>query len=212
MKHIDTIPKTRRELNFECKKCGCCCRAQRQDFTVYLYYIDILNGAKAKELSVDKFLVNYCTPVTEDFHFLDEEITSKRFELKQHESKCIFLQNKLCEIYYNRPFICRYGPFLIGMLSRDKNWKCFSGICKGLRTGKKYSENIIESILRKESSMEKKYLKDFNKYKIFRKYFNSGGPVQLIHRKLFIDCTLNDYLSRVDAPQPRIEEARCMVL
>lgn len=95
--------------NFKCERCGECCKT----YTVVLYGEDIKDIEKLgypKEFFTEK---DYNT----------EESTAQ-YVLKRENGQCIFLKLKnnepFCEIYENRPKICRIYPFFKEEISSCK--------------------------------------------------------------------------------------------
>lgn len=84
--------------DFKCEHCGKCCRP-----IVVLSEKDI---ERIKELGYD------------ESHFVEEDhFDQEKKALRQVENKCTFLDfdqfgRSFCEIYKNRPDICRKYPFL----------------------------------------------------------------------------------------------------
>lgn len=95
--------------NFKCQRCGECCKA----YTVVLHEQDI---KKIKQLgySKDFFAIKDYNP----------EYSTTQYVLKRENSKCLFLRFKdnqaYCEIYKNRPRICRIYPFFKEEISSCK--------------------------------------------------------------------------------------------
>ena len=85
--------------NFICKQCGKCCKA----YTVKLSGSDI---ERIKKAGYKK----------EDFAEKDDfDVTTGKYALKRENNQCMFLiqvdDKYFCQIYENRPEICRKYPF-----------------------------------------------------------------------------------------------------
>jgi len=86
--------------NFKCQRCGECCK-------VYTIVLDAEDIKKIISLGYPKNLF-----AEKDYN---PEDSSTQYILKRENGKCIFLKFKhnkaYCEVYKNRPKICKIYPF-----------------------------------------------------------------------------------------------------
>ena len=122
-------------LRFTCQRCGKCCSGppgyvwvseqERKRIAVYL----------AMELR--EFERRFC-----------RQVLYKRSLKERPNGDCIFLAPEGCRIYPVRPRQCRSFPFWSSTLSRSSQWNSLKLRCSGVGTGRLYSLEEIEDILR----------------------------------------------------------------
>jgi len=98
------------KIDFECEKCGECCRGFSEELGIVLFPDDIYRIPKMLNISSEVFKKKYC--------YQEEMITKfKRltiYMLKDINGKCIFLnESNLCEIHEFKPIQCLKGPINI---------------------------------------------------------------------------------------------------
>ncbi|MCZ7402172.1 MAG: YkgJ family cysteine cluster protein [Candidatus Methanoperedens sp.] len=93
---------------FKCRKCARCCMGEFGDNTVIVSPSQIRKICKRSGLKRDDFVI----PTPSDDTDEDGNIHTFEWVLKKN-GDCIFLKNKLCEIYECRPFICKTHPFYL---------------------------------------------------------------------------------------------------
>jgi Fe-S-cluster containining protein len=71
--------------------------------------------------------------------------------LKSRGRACILLSRNRCRVHPDHPHQCRTWPFWPQNLTRHIWYKEIRKRCPGVGKGRKYSEEEIESILRKKS-------------------------------------------------------------
>jgi len=133
-------------LHFECTFCGNCC--QLPGGSVAVSEEEIENMANSLNMEVSDFIPNYCTSGT-----------AKRTLKEQENGACIFLEDKRCTIYEQRPLQCRTFPFWPENVKSDYRWKQLPAICPGIDKGKKYSFQEIELLVK----MQREYDRDRRK-------------------------------------------------
>ena len=95
-------------IGFKCKKCAQCCMSEFGDNTVMVSPSQIGKICMESGLKRDDFVV----PMPSDDRDEDGNIHTFEWALKKN-GDCIFLKEKLCEIYKFRPFICKTYPFYL---------------------------------------------------------------------------------------------------
>ena len=93
---------------FKCRKCAQCCMSEFGDNTVMVSPSQIGKICMGLGLKRDDFVV----PMPSDDRDEDGNIHTFEWALKKN-GDCIFLKEKLCEIYKCRPFICKTYPFYL---------------------------------------------------------------------------------------------------
>ncbi len=142
---------------FECTKCGACCREDSMLITVTGH--DIARISTALGLSPEE------TMRALDFYVVDKlkkipvgllGIPSPNTErgptfiaLKKMENgDCIFLKDDRCMIHTLRPIVCRSFPFVFKVNEGERRWglSAVKHICPGLGVGSKVSHKEMENL------------------------------------------------------------------
>ena len=95
-------------MGFNCKKCAQCCMSDFGDNTVIVSPSQIRKMCERSGLKRDDFVI----PMPSDDRDQDGNIHTFEWVLKKN-GDCIFLNEKMCEIYECRPFICKTYPFFL---------------------------------------------------------------------------------------------------
>jgi len=93
---------------FKCRKCAQCCMSEFGDNTVIVSPSQIRTICMGSGLERDDFVI----PTPSEDRDKDGNLHTFEWVLKNN-GDCIFLKEKLCEIYECRPFICRTYPFYL---------------------------------------------------------------------------------------------------
>lgn len=93
---------------FKCRKCAQCCMSEFGDNTVIVSPTQIRKICLGYGLFRDDFVI----PMPSDDRDRDGNIHTFEWIIKKN-GDCIFLKEKLCEIYECRPFICKTYPFYL---------------------------------------------------------------------------------------------------
>lgn len=93
---------------FKCRKCAQCCMSAFGDNTVIVSPSQIEKICKITGRYRDDFVI----PTPSDDRDEDGNIHTFEWVMKKNDD-CIFLKEKLCEIYECRPFICKTYPFYL---------------------------------------------------------------------------------------------------
>ncbi|MCX9084335.1 MAG: YkgJ family cysteine cluster protein [Candidatus Methanoperedens sp.] len=97
-----------RTVGFECRKCANCCMSEFGDNTVIVSPSQIKLICDRYGLMHDDFVI----PMPSQDRDENGNIHTFEWRLKRN-GECIFLKEKMCEIYECRPFICRTYPFYL---------------------------------------------------------------------------------------------------
>ena len=105
---------------FDCGKCGNCCKVSG-----YVY----LTCKEAKEIS--RFLK---IPLKEFRRKYTRKLKNKLVIKQPYKGRCLFFKKRLCVIYNIRPEQCRTFPFWKENLNNTKDWKNTLTYCKAAKS------------------------------------------------------------------------------
>lgn len=130
--------------HINCNKCGECCRGFSEEKSVVLFPRDLEVIPTKMRMDVQEFQEKYCNVTRVKTKI--EEINL--YTLKYKLSKCIFLNDNLCEIYDYRPIQCQRAPFSFfwnGFF--DYQYECLQGVCvpEGW-SSEKYDNELLSSL------------------------------------------------------------------
>lgn len=163
-------------LNFECIKCGACCR--HENLIVTLTGRDIANLSKSLGLSSKDLLRAF------DFYILQNDesppiglrnIPSLKTEggmayialKKLDEGDCIFLKDNLCMVHSFRPSACKSFPFIFEKQDDGLAWglSALREICPGLGNGPAVIIGEVEELgisVREDLEIYQEFADDWN--------------------------------------------------
>lgn len=107
-------------LRFQCTQCGQCCTGAPG--YVWLEKADIEKLQKRLQISQKDFYKKYTRLVSGKYSLLEDPTSYD----------CIFLKDKKCSVYEDRPSQCKKFPFWKSILSSKKSWEKASQICEGI--------------------------------------------------------------------------------
>lgn len=107
-------------LHFKCTECGKCCTGGPG--YVWITIEEMEKIATSLALPLDIFTRRYVKKVNNRFSLVE----------KKPNYDCIFLENKRCTIYENRPKQCRTFPWWDENLSSEEAWKRCAQECEGI--------------------------------------------------------------------------------
>ncbi len=113
-----------KELGFKCELCARCCT---KEFNDHVFLLD-------SDLAIiRKIYIDSITPAPY-YEFCDQNgrFYVSGYALKSKpDGSCIFLENKRCKIYENRPLICRVYPHMLHREADESgkvDWRQISGL------------------------------------------------------------------------------------
>ncbi len=131
----------RNGLRFTCLRCGKCCRDEGEYTEVYLEREDIQEMAAFLDLYPHEFYAKYVK-------------RSDGFDvLRSRRGACIMLRGTKCRVYPARPRQCRTWPFWPENLRRHVWYGEVRKRCPGVGTGRRYSVEEIERIMRSKGAV-----------------------------------------------------------
>ncbi|MFP3951635.1 MAG: YkgJ family cysteine cluster protein [Candidatus Bathyarchaeia archaeon] len=120
-------------LRWRCTNCGACCRnPEDRDRRILLLPTDIsrLRGV-----------------IESEFYNTVEGREPFVAEMVKSDGKCVFLGADGCEIYDNRPLICRTYPFWIERIDQSFIFRVDED-CPGLGKGERLGERFFRKLLK----------------------------------------------------------------
>ncbi len=133
------------QVQFECTKCGACCREDSLLVTVTgrdISRIAIALGLVPDEMirALDFYLMQSIEPPEglRDIPAIKTEQGLAYIALKKLDNgNCVFLKDNLCMIHVIRPAVCRSFPFVFNDTGSEKTWglSAMKEICPGLGSG-----------------------------------------------------------------------------
>lgn len=143
-----------RELGFRCELCARCCT---KDFNDHVFLLDA-DLAVLREINPDSI-----SPAPY-YEFCDQKgrFYVSGYALKTNpDGSCIFLENKRCKIYENRPSICRVYPYMLHQEADDSgkvDWRQISGLNEHGCYNSELEDSECEAIARETRVYEEAYL------------------------------------------------------
>lgn len=110
-------------LQFECQGCGGCCEGPGG--YVWINEEEIQNIAQKLEISHEEFCKKYTRIVFNHLALIDN-----------YRGDCIFLKDKRCQVYEQRPLQCRTFPWWPELICSKKSWDENKYKCPGINKGK----------------------------------------------------------------------------
>jgi Fe-S-cluster containining protein len=143
-------------IQFECTKCGACCR--EDSLLVTVTGRDIVRISKGLTLgpnevirALDFYLVSGVESPEglRDFPAVNTEKGPAYIALKKMENgDCVFLKDNLCMIHLIRPSVCMSFPFVFSNTDDDITWglSARKQICPGLGSGPEISVSELREL------------------------------------------------------------------
>ncbi len=177
-------------MQFECIKCGACCK--KKDLLVTLTGRDITKISVSLGISAEHMLraIDFYVPIDgesipEGLKHIPQTITENGLSIialkKNDEGDCIFLKDDLCMIHEIRPGACASFPFVFKKDTDGINWglSAMKEICPGIGTGPVVNESdLLETAQR--------VLEDLEIYREFSEEWNSSQGPQIAENLLTI--------------------------
>jgi Fe-S-cluster containining protein len=122
------------DLSWQCQRCGLCC----QDTAGHARHIrllptEVLDISRRTDIPVEEL----ATHSSNDPY---------RYEMRKDKGKCRFLEGNVCQIYSNRPLVCRYYPFEMNSEGDSVRITLSLGGCVGSNKGKRLYESFFRNL------------------------------------------------------------------
>ena len=123
---------------FMCNRCALCCGdAGERTRQILLLKAEINRIAEKTSRSINAFA---------------EEIEGSDpffYRMRKNGGKCIFLRDNLCSIYDIRPIICRFYPFKLEDLGKNRYVFSYTDECPGIGKGPQLKREFFEELFTK---------------------------------------------------------------
>lgn len=177
-----------RELGFRCELCARCCTKEFNDH-VFLLDADL---ERIKQIDPDAV-----TPAPY-YEFCDQKgrFYVSGYALKtKPDGSCVFLENKRCKIYDNRPTICRVYPYMLHREADDSgrvDWRQISGLNEHGSYNSELDNSECEAIARETRAYEEAYLEQvIGFFEAVEAHFRKNG---LKHVQRIYDRKIREFL------------------
>ena len=144
-----------KELGFRCELCARCCT---KEFNDHVFLLD-------SDLEVVRKIAPDAISPAPHPEFCDQKgrFYVSGYALKtKDDGSCIFLENKLCKIYENRPLICRVYPYMLHKEADESgkvDWRQISGLNEHGSYHSEVEASECEKIVEETRVYEKAHLK-----------------------------------------------------
>jgi len=144
-----------KDLGFRCELCARCCT---NEFNDHVFLLDA-------DLEIIRQIDPDAVTPAPDPEFCDQKgnfyVSGYALRTKP-DGSCVFLENKRCKIYDNRPTICRVYPYMLHQEADEfgkVDWRQISGLNEHGRYNSKIEDSECEAIARETRAYEEAYLK-----------------------------------------------------
>lgn len=117
------LPWYKDGLRFKCTECGKCCTGAPG--FVWVTEEEIEDMAEALKMPTQTFMIKYVRR-------RDNRYALNEIKVKDDEYACVFLKDKKCTLYHNRPKQCRTFPWWQHNLNSPRSWQLAAGECEGI--------------------------------------------------------------------------------
>ncbi len=122
LNEIDKVPGRRlkpgEKFTFSCHPEIACFNLCCRNLNLFLYPYDVIRLKNSLKISSDEFLDNYVDIVLRPGNFFPEILLKMK---EDKEKTCIFLTEKGCSVYEDRPGTCRAFPMENGIIFDDES-------------------------------------------------------------------------------------------
>lgn len=118
-----SLPWYKEGLRFECTGCGKCCTGPSG--YVWINEEEMKSIAASLNMTLELFKRKYVRRKDNRYALIELKKGSQQYD-------CVFLKDKKCQIYENRPTQCRTYPWWRQSLTSEESWKQASEACEGI--------------------------------------------------------------------------------
>lgn len=177
-----------KELGFRCEFCARCCTKEFND------HVFLLDSDLEKIMKIDPDAV---TPAPY-YEFCDQHgrFYVSGYALKtKTDGSCIFLENKKCRIYENRPSICRVYPHMLHREADETgeiDWRQISGLNEHGSYHSELDDSTCKAIAQETRDYEEAYLKQIIGFlEVVKTHFRKNN---LKHVQWIYDRKMREFL------------------
>lgn len=120
---MSTLPWYKDGLRFKCTECGKCCTGASG--FVWITEEEMSAMAHSLNISLELFKRKYTRRRNNRYALIEKKTQNQEFE-------CVFLKDKKCQVYQNRPQQCRTFPWWQENLNTEESWKLAAQECEGI--------------------------------------------------------------------------------
>jgi uncharacterized protein len=125
-----------RGVSFICQKCSqCCSDTKDKERNILLLKTDVECISNETFLNINEFAKEISGFEPYRFHMR-----------KIEEGKCFFLKDNRCSIYKIRPLICRFYPFQLQNIGKNKYAFSHTPNCNGIGKGAQLNRSFFENL------------------------------------------------------------------
>ncbi|WP_242678151.1 MULTISPECIES: YkgJ family cysteine cluster protein [unclassified Neochlamydia] len=118
-----SLPWYKEGLRFQCTECGKCCTGSPG--YVWITELEMQAVAKLLKISLELFKKKYTRQRENRYSLIEKKNLNNEYD-------CIFLKDKKCSIYQERPRQCRTFPWWKENLASEESWKAAAQYCEGI--------------------------------------------------------------------------------
>ena len=120
---------------FKCERCALCCKdTEKRSRKILLLEKEAIRISKRTLKSVKEF--------AERIEGMEPYI----YMMRKDEGRCCFLRDSFCSIYELRPLICRFYPFKLENLGKNKYIFAHTDECPGVGQGLSLQQTFFEDL------------------------------------------------------------------
>lgn len=178
------------KVRFKCVQCGECCR--EKSFIITITHKDAVRLVNHLKCNPKELIMKYVGfyQVRKEFEnkLVFPAISTYRGNAflglrKKNDGSCLFLgDDNLCEIYIDRPMVCRSFPFTFRVKDGWLSWGLMAKaeeICPGLGKGETVSKKILEK-------MGKEIIGELEEYQKIVSVWNSQAEAEKLDPLLLL--------------------------
>jgi len=122
---------------FTCNRCALCCGdTEERTRQILLLKTEAHRISEGASKSINEFAEE------------TEGLAPFIYKMRKNGGRCIFLRENLCSIYDMRPIICRFYPFKLENLGKNRYVFSYTEECPGIGKGAQLKRNFFEGLFR----------------------------------------------------------------
>jgi len=117
------LPWYKEGLRFKCTECGKCCTGKPG--YVWITEEEMMKISASLNISLQEFKKKYTKQRNNRYSLVERKTLNNDYD-------CVFLKDKKCQVYENRPSQCRNFPWWPENLNSQDSWKQAAESCEGI--------------------------------------------------------------------------------